>query len=164
MASGDSLCVFEPKNDDQPTTNFATLDTRNSHPILRFDKDTNEAAIFPGVLPRHYDGGGVTVMEVWMADGVTINDVVWQAQIERHQDDAFDLDADGFAAAQSVTATAPTVDGEVSYDDIAFLDGAEMDSLEAGESFRLKITRNAATGGDTLDADAQLLRVEIRET
>lgn len=164
MASGDSLCVFEPKNNDPPAANYATLDTRNSHPVLDFNNDADEEAVFPGVLPRHYDGGGVTVMLVWMADGVVVNEVVWDAQFERHADDAFDLDGDGFAAVQSVTATAPSVDGEVSYDDIAFTNGAEMDSLAAGESFRLKIRRDADNGADDLDADAQLLRVEIRET
>jgi hypothetical protein len=164
MASGDTLCVFEPKNNDPTASVYATLDTRNSHPILDFDKDTDEEAVFPGVMPRHYDGGGVEVMLVWMADGVTVNNVVWDAQWERHADDAFDLDADGFAAVQSVTAAAPSADGEVSYDDITFTDGAEMDSVAVGESFRLKIRRDANNGSDSLDADAQLLRVEVRET
>jgi hypothetical protein len=164
MASGDTLVVFTPLHNEPPTTNFATLDTRNSHPVLDFDKDTDESALFSGIMPRHYAGGGVIVMLVWMATAVTTNEVVWNAQFERHADDAFDLDSDGFAAVQaSAAVTAPSASGEVSYDDITFDDGAEMDSVAAGESFRLKVIRDANNGADDLDNDAELLRVEIRE-
>jgi len=54
--------------------------------------------------------------------------------------------------------------GEPAYDTIAFTNGAQMDSLAAGESFRLRIYRDANNGDDDMAGDAQLLRIEIQET
>ena len=164
MASGDTLLVFTPLHNEPPSTAFATLDTRNQHAVLDFDDAIDEEAVFSGVLPRHYGGGGVKVMLVWMASTATALKVQWDAQFERHADDAFDLDGDGFAAVNSINPTAPSVSGEVSYDDIAFTNGGDMDNVAAGESFRLKIRRDADNVADDMVGDAELLRVEIRET
>ncbi len=164
MASGDTLVVFTALHNEPPSSAFATLDTRNSHPVLDFDPSTDEEAVFGGIMPRHYAGGGVTVMLVWMTStAVGGEQVRWEAQFERHQDDAFDLDGDGFAAVQGVTADVPTVAGEVSYDDIAFTN-AQIDGLLVGESFRLKVRRDVDLAADDAPGDAELLRVEIRET
>ncbi len=164
MASGDTLLVFTALSGQPPASNYATLDTRNTHLILDFDATTDETIYFGGVLPRNYGGNGVTVRICWMASTATSNDCVWAADWEAHPDDTFDLDGDGFAGPQTVTATAPSASGEVSYDDIAFTDGAQMDSLAAGESFRLKVYRDADNGSDNMAGDAELLRVEVRET
>ena len=45
---------------------------------------------------------------------------------------------------------------------ISFTDGADMDSVAAGEAFRLKVTRDGVS--DTAAGDAELMAVEIRET
>jgi len=165
MASGDTLVVFTPLHNQPPTTNAATIDLRNQHPLLDFDAATDEDAIFGSVLPRNYVGTTrVTVTLVWLASTAIAGDVVWNVAWERHQDDAFDLDADGFAAIQAVTDTCANVSGEPSYCTRAFTDGAQMDSVAVGESFRLKVTRDADNGSDTMAGDAELLRVEIRET
>lgn len=39
-----------------------------------------------------------------------------------------------------------------------------MDSLAAGEAFRLKVTRDADNASDTMAGDAELIGVEIKET
>jgi hypothetical protein len=167
MASGDTLAVFTPHANMPPSSGFATIDTRNGHLVLDFDPTSDESAIFGGVLPRNYGGGGITVRLYWSATSATSGSVRWDAAIERLADEAQDTDSDGFASAQSATATAPSTSGQLQYTDIAFTDGAQMDSLAAGEAFRLKVTRDAdASGGGTDDAagDAELHRVEIRET
>ena len=43
-----------------------------------------------------------------------------------------------------------------------FFDGYTLDSVAKGESFRLKITRDAVA--DTAAGDAEVTKVEIRET
>jgi hypothetical protein len=48
-------------DNEPPASNYATLDTRNGHPVLDFDATTGEAAIFTFILPRSYNGGGLTV-------------------------------------------------------------------------------------------------------
>ncbi|MHC4498506.1 MAG: hypothetical protein ACYS21_05260, partial [Planctomycetota bacterium] len=94
------------------------------------------------------------------AEALTID---WDAQFERIGDQQQDLDADGFAAVQSVdNTTVPGTSGLVDIVSIAFTDGAQMDSVAVGESFRLKVTRDAVS--DDATGDAELVKVEIRET
>ena len=165
MASGNTLCVFTPQAGLPPASNYATLDLRNvAHLVLDFDASTEEAAYFEGVLPRHYAGGGITLRLCWMATSATSGNVVWGACFERHDDEATDLDADSFASEQTATSAAPATSGAVQYVDIAFTDGAQLDSLATGEHFRIKIARKAADGSDTISGDAELLSVELRET
>ena len=163
MASGDTLAVFTPLHNEPPTANYATLDTINSHPCLDFSGGgTNESAVFSGVMPQNYAGGGVEVYIHYATDATDQDDIDWDAAFERIGDQQQDIDADGFAAVQSVDNTAtPAVSHNVDIVSIAFTDGAQMDSVVAGESFRLKITRDTAS--DVMTEDANLVKVEIRE-
>lgn len=163
MASGDTLIIFVPQSNEPPTTNFATLDTRNNHPVLDFDDTTNEDAIYSGVMPQHYAGGGVKVFLHYAMETATSGDVDLDGSFERIGDQQQDLDSDGFASAQSVdNTTVPGTSGLVDIVSIAFTDGAQMDSIAVGDGFRLKITRDAVS--DTATGDLELLFVEIRET
>jgi hypothetical protein len=164
MARGNSLCFFFPQNNQPPSSNYATLDTRNGHLCAEHDDSAIESCIFSGILPRNYASGGITVTIAWMAATATTGDVVWGASFERHADDTDDLDSDGFAAEQTATATTASGTGEVQYTNIAFTDGAQIDSLAVSEHFRIKIRRVATDGADTMAGDAQLLSVEVRET
>lgn len=165
MASGDTLLIFTPLHNEPPASNYATFDTRNQHTVLDFDASTDESAVFKAVMPQHYAGTtGVTVYIHWGASGVVANDVIWDVSFERVSSEHQDIDADGFAAVNSVTDTAPGTDGFVTICSVAFTDGADMDSVAAGDGFRLKITRDADNGSDTMAADAELWAVEIRET
>lgn len=163
MASGNSLLFFVPLHNEPTTSNFATFDTRNQHSILDFDDTTDEGAVFKAIMPQNYAGGGVTVYIHWCAVATTGN-VIWNAAFERVSPEYQDIDSDGFAAVQAVTDAAPGTSGYVTIASIAFTDGAQMDSVAAGEGFRLKITRDADNGSDTMTGDAELWAVEIRET
>jgi hypothetical protein len=163
MASGDTLCIFTPLHNEPPSSNPATLDTRNQHPVLDFDASTNESAVFSSVMPRIYGGGGVTVYLHYAMSAATSNDIDWDAAFERIGDQQQDIDSDGFAAVQSVdNTTVPGTSGLVDIVSVAFTNGAQMDSIAVGEGFRLKVTRDAAS--DTATGDAELLFVEIKET
>jgi hypothetical protein len=164
LASGNTLVIFTPLANEPPSANYATLDLRNYHPVLDFDADADEAAVFTGVLPRAYAGGGVTVYLHWAATSATSGNVVWDVSFERIGDDVLDIDSDSFAAVQSVTAAASGTSGNVVIDTIAFTNGAQMDSVAAGEAFRLKINRDANNANDTMTGDAELVAVEIKET
>ena len=163
MASGDSIVVCAPASNSPPASNYATFDTRNAHLVLDFDDTTQEAAMFSGLLPRHYDGGGVTVYVHWMATSATTGTVGWDISFERMSDATTDLDSDSFATAQTVTAaTVPGTSGVVKVTNVAITDGANMDSTAVGEVFRLRVRRDVAS--DTASGDAELLKVEIKET
>lgn len=166
MASGDTLCVFFPGDAELPTSNFPTFDTRNGVLVLDFDDSTDETAEFAGFMPRHYDGGGITVTIGWMftSSGTPGTDTcAWEMAFKSVSDDADDLDTKSFAAVNSVTATSASADGEVDYASIAFTDGADMDSVAAGEYFRLSINRDSG-GGTASPGDAELVFIEIQET
>lgn len=166
MASGDTLVSFTALNNEPPASNYATLDTRNSIPVLDFNDSTDETAEFGAVMPRNYAGGGVTVTLGWMATDTTVtpHNVVWNAAFKSVSDDADDLDTKAFAAVNAATDAEASASGEVAYTTITFTDGEDMDSVAAGEYFRLKVTRDADNGSDTLTDDAELLFVEIKET
>ncbi len=162
MASGDTLLTFTP-HDNQPLTSaFATLDTRNSHPVLDFDDTTKESAVFAGVMPRNYAGGGVVVYIHYAMTSAEANTVDWDASFERIGDQQQDIDGNGFAAAQSVdNTTVPGTTGLVDIVSISFTDGAQMDSIAVGEGFRLLIQRDSPN--DNAVGDAELLFVEMKE-
>ena len=163
MASGATLLEFFPYNNEPPTANYATLSTRNQHPLLEFNDTTNEYAVFTAIMPRAYAGGGLTVYLHYAMASAEAGDIDWDAAFERIGDQQLDIDGDSFAAVQSVDGTVvPGTTGLVDIVSIAFADGAEMDSIAVGELFRLKVNRDAAS--DTAVGDAELLGIEIKET
>ncbi len=162
-ASGNSLLILCPGGNEPPAANFATPDTRNLHPVLDFDTTTQEAAIWTCVLPRHYAGGGITVYLHWAATSATSGTIGWDVAFERIGDSQQDLDSDGFASAQTVTAaTVPGTSGHVEITNVAVTNGANMDSIAVGESFRIRVRRDVAN--DNAAGDAELVAVELKET
>ncbi len=162
MASGDTLAIFTPLHNEPPSTNAMTIDLRNQHPVLDADTTTGEDAIFTGIMPRNYAGGGLTVYVHWAASTAISGTIGWLVALERIGT-ALDIDADSFAAANTITAaTVSGTSGIVVITNITFTDGADMDSIAVGELYRIKITRDVAN--DTAAGDAELLGVEIKET
>lgn len=162
-ASGDTLLIFTPHNNEPPSSAFMTLDTRNGHLVLDADDTTGESAIFKGILPRNYAGGGITVYVHASATSATTGTIGWLIAFERVSDSQQDIDADGFAADQTITAgTVPATSGYVDILSVAVADGANIDSIAAGEGFRLKITRDVAN--DTAVGDAEVWAIELKET
>ena len=163
MASGDTLLVFKPQDGEPTSSNFATVDLRNVHPTADFDDTTNESIVFSDVMPQVYAAGGVDVFIHYAMTSATSLTVDWDVAFERIGDQQLDIDADSFAAVNSVdNTTVPATSGNVDVVSVAFTDGADMDSVAAGEAFRVKITRDAVA--DDATGDAELIKVEIRET
>jgi hypothetical protein len=162
-ASGDTLVIFTPLNNEPPSSAYATLDTRNQHYVLDFDAATNESAHFKAVMPRHYGGGGVTVYIHYAMSSATSGDIDWDVAFERVSDQQQDIDSDGFAAVNSVdNTTVPGTSGNVDIVNVTFTDGADMDSVAVGEGFRLKLTRDAVS--DTAAGDSEFWIIELKET
>lgn len=167
MASGDSLIIFRANDNEPPASAFATFDTRNGISVLDFDADSDESAEFGGFMPRNYGGGGITVTIGWMATDTTVtggHQARWDVALKSVSDDADDLDSKAYAAVNSGSFDEASASGEVDYAAIAFTDGADMDSVAAGEYFRMIVTRDANHADDDLTGDAELVFVEIRET
>lgn len=166
MASGNSLCFFTPAQGEPPSSNYATLDTRNGVLVADFDDTTDESLDFAGFMPLHYAGGGITVTVGWMATSATANTISLDVSFMSVTDDADDLDTKAFAAAKNANPTTASATGEVDYVNITFTDGADMDSVAAGEYFRMRITRdaNGTTSTDNMAGDMELVFVHIKET
>ena len=154
-----TLLIFTALHAELPASDYATFDTRNLHAVLDFDDTTDESAIFSAILPRSYAEGGLKVWIYFCMETAIEDTVIWNVAFERIGE-VLDIDGDSFAAAQSSgSITVPGTCGLVEMSSISFTDGAQMDSLEAGEGFRMMITRDATT--DTAADDAEILYVEI---
>lgn len=166
LASGNTLAYFTPHSAELPSANYATFDTRNGVLVLDFDDSTDESADFGGFMPRNYAGGGLTVTVGWMATSATTGTISLDVSFMSVTDDADDLDTKSFAAANNANPTTASATGEVDYATVTFTDGADMDSIAAGEYFRMRITRdaNGTTSTDNLSGDMELVFVEIKET
>lgn len=162
MASGDTLITLLPYNNEPPTANYATFDTRNQHPVL--DHALTEISIFTCVMPRSYAGGGTENYIHYAMTSAVANDIKLNTYFERIGDQQQDLDADGFAAAQNTgDITVPGTSGLVDIVSTTHTDGAQMDSVAVGESFRLKVERVAVAGTDAA-GDLEIVAIEIVES
>lgn len=151
---------FFPQDNEPPSSAYATLDLRNGHPVLDFDDTTAEAAIFTGMMPTAYAGGGITVTVGYSATSATSGTIGWTVEFERIGDQQQDVDSDGFASAQTITAvTVPATSGNVDVVSVNISSGASMDNIAAGEQFRLRIKRDVANDNATGDAELHWIRV-----
>lgn len=153
-----TLARFTPRENQPPATAFATIDTRNSIAVLDFDAATDESAIFSGVIPEGANlASGLQVRLSWMATTATSGNCRWGVQIERC---TTDLDTDSFDTATEATGAANGTSGIPTYTEITT---TAIDGLTAGDTFRIKVYRNADDAtNDTMTGDAELIAVEIR--
>lgn len=161
MATGDTVCSALPANNEPPSSNFATDELRNGHPLLAFDATTQETAIFTFVMPRHYSGGSIQwYIHVTLASA-TSGTVGFDLAMERMSDGSTDIDSDSFATAVTFTATTvPGTSGVVLVLN-ATISSGDLDGVAAGDSFRVRVRRDVAN--DTAAGDAQIAAVEGKE-
>lgn len=168
MASDDTLFIFTPANNIPPPSAFATLDTfaaaTGVRMVLDFDGvAADETAIFPGVWPSNYAGGGIDIIIHYSTDGTDIDAIQFEVSVEVIQDDD-DQDVGGqdFGAATDITdipaaATANksniTAAGAISH--------ANCGSPAVGDRMRLKITRDHDHAANT--DDVQLHAIHVKE-
>ena len=153
-----TLARFTARDNQPPATNFATLDTRNSILVLEFDAATEESATFIGVINENATlPNGLTVRLWWMGDTATSGNVRWGVQFE---DTGTDLDANSYDTNAQATSAASGTGG---IESVASITITTIDSLTAGDRFRLRVYRVAADAtNDTMTGDAQLVAVEVR--
>lgn len=152
-----SYAVFRAMDNQPPSTAFATLDTRNSVAVLDFDDATKESAAFAGIMPEAASlGSGLKIRLHWMATSATSGDVRWEVALERS---TTDLDSDSFDTVQTGATTTSGTSGIAVVTEITL---TTIDSVTAGDLFRLRVARDAANAADTMTGDAELVAVEVR--
>lgn len=152
------LARFLPNDNQPPSSSFATLDTRNSILVLDFDAAADESAVFVGSIP---DGAvltsGLLVRIFWAATSATSGNVRWRVAFEA---DGTDVDSDSFDTATEANGAA---NGTSGIETVTEITATAIDSLAAGDRFRLRVTRVGTDGtNDTMTGDAELLFVELR--
>ena len=161
MASGDSLLQLNSTDAQQRLTTDATHGVVNDQATLDFSSSATDTARFRATMPQHYAGTtGVTCI-LHMSTVATTGDVDWDMEWENQ--DGQVVTSDSFAAANSTNNT--SVPGTASTEftvTITFTDGADMDSVAAGDMFRIRVTRDGVS--DTAAADVRLHMIEIQET
>ena len=135
--------------------------------VLNFNATTASYMDFKCEMSPKYAGGGITIKLVWASNPVTgaaSNEVRWGAAFRR-----VEISSDNSTSAHSysyndVDGTASATVGHWMDDEITFTDGADMDSVAAGETFILRIRRDPTHANDDNTGDASLISVSIRET
>jgi hypothetical protein len=154
-----TYAVFTATDNQPPSTAFATLDTRGTGiAVLDFDAATDESAVFVGVIPEGASlGSGLKVFLHWMASTATSGNCRWGVQFEKS---GTDLDTDSFDTATEAHSAA---NGTSGIETVTEITATAIDSLAAGNRFRLKVFRNADDAtNDTMTGDAELVAVEVR--
>ena len=152
-----SVAILNPNNVIMPTTDYATLGSRNNHIVLEFaDGATQESGEFTFALPTNYVAQGLNVRFFFTSDAVSGTggfDVAIEAIL------GLDIDADSYDTAVlgtpvTVSATAGTVIEQT----IALAD-TDLDGAGASEPVRMRIRRD--TPNDTAASDLQLLLIVV---
>ena len=168
MASGDTLFVFTPADNEPPSSNYATADTyagaTGTRLVLDFDGSAaDETAIFSGVWPAHYDGGGINVVCWYSMDGTDADAIQFELSVEVIQDDD-DTDSGGqdFGTATDLTDTRATATANyVNKTAAGAISHANCGSPSVGDAMRLQVTRDYDHAANT--DDLQLHRVVVTE-
>lgn len=151
-----TYATFTPMTSQPPASNFATLDTRNSIAVLDFDDTTEESVFWVGVMPEAASlASGLIVNIFFMATTATSGDARFGAQFERMNTDE---DSDSFDTATEATVATSGTSGIVTKLSITC---TTIDSIAAGELYRLKIYRDTS-GADTITGDVEVVAVEVR--
>ena len=91
----------------------------------------------------------------------TTGNIGGDVYFEKISDSSHDIDADSFGTQNRfTTTTVPGTSGLVNIISVNVANGTDMDSISAGDGYRVKFCNNAS---GTAAGDLELLRIEIRE-
>lgn len=161
MAANNIIATLTPENFKSDNRSHAVLGYRNNHPVLIMPDGTISRATATGWLSDRYDGGQIDVIVAWMADSDAGNARL-EVSIERLENAGTDVDADAYGTAEAQTIAVPATSGVIKYSTWNLTAG-ELDSLVAGEMFRLMIRRiaNDADATDTTVGKVYILGVKL---
>lgn len=162
MASGDSLFLFNADDYIAPTAGAATKTcSANGDEWLNFNA-SGDVTMFRGLVPRNYTSGGITAAVHWASGTTSTGSIGWALSFERSNDANHKISVDAFATCQ---IAAPIVSTATCYQlttsSLAIASGSALDSLTAGDLFRLRVS---AASSDGNSANRRLIGIELRET
>lgn len=156
------VATFTPNDAILPAAASAGIGSRNGRPLVAYDMDDDESADFEDIMPVAYDPALPLIVRLVWCSTVAVGAVKWNAAFEAIQPFSQNVDADHFAAPQSTTTTTAN-NGEVAVTSISFTQ-AQAANIAATNMYRLRVTRDADDPADTMNGDAQLLRISIEQS
>lgn len=158
-----TLARFTANDGIFPITASAGVADRNAHGLITFEDTVDKEIRYEDIIPATYNANrGVQVVLQWAAATAIVGDVNWVVAFENLAAGGQDLDSDGFAGGVIVADTTDGTNGVLTYTVLTFTN-AQADAIAPGNSFRLRVSRNASGGADTMVGDAQLLGVHVRQ-
>lgn len=157
--------TLDAQNAMLPSTGGPQVGTTLDMDTLEFTNlgGSSQFAYWHSTMPWTYGGQDIVVRLFWFfVTDVPGMNVVWQVAFERHPS-ALDLTASSFASAQTATVDPPSATNSLIITDITFT-AAQIDSVVAGESFRLYVLRDPGHASDDWTQSAFLLKAVILET
>jgi len=162
-----TILQFFPRDAEFPATDFATIDTRNNHPVLDFNDTTVETVYFTGFIPQGASfatsGTALTFVLESTANSATSGNIGWNVALERIVAGGIDIDADNFGTAQGGSAAVNATSGIVTEVSVTFTLAQLPTSLAAGDMIRVRVQRNTSVSGDHT-GDAELLGIYANMT
>ena len=124
-----------------------------------FDATTDEHIVCSFIMPQDYVSAPVLKVQFKMTSATSGN-VIWVCQVMAvTPGDATDVDAETFAAANSVTEAVPATAG---YLDEASITLTNADSVAAGDRVTLLLFRDADNVSDNAAGDAEFVGADLR--
>jgi hypothetical protein len=150
--SSQFIGVFTPMTSQPPTSNFGTLDTRNAVALLDHDATTSEGNFWIWIVP---DGvlttGGLSVDIYVACTSATSGNLGYGVQIAKLT--GVDLDTFTYDTATVGTLAVSGTSGVPIKITVAIA-AADIDGIQAGDLFALRIYRDTSVGGNaTGDAE-----------
>ena len=152
--------VFDANTAIYPSSNPATANSRNGHPVINFDDTIAEKVILSSVMSKTYAGGSISVDIDWVAETAIIGGVTWGVEVEASAPGGNDIDTDSFDTQQTGTSTTNGSSGIITRTTIT-LTQAEADGVASLDSYRLRLQRVTGDGGDTMIDDAQIIKISV---
>lgn len=153
-----SITAWDAYSFQAPASAFATFGARNGTLVAEFDAASDERMVVSGVIPDGANlSSGLKIRITWMGATATSGNVRWRVALERGNTD---LDSDSFDTAAEATGAANGTSGVATTTEVTL---TTIDSITAGEVFRLRFTRVGTDAtNDTMSGDAQVRLVELR--
>ncbi len=113
-------------------------------------------------MPRNYTSGGITAALHWTVTTTSTGSVGWALYFERSNDANHKISVDSFGTCQIVSPIVSTATCyQLTTSSLAIPSGTSMDSIAAGDLFRIKV---GAASSDGNSAGRRLIGIELRET
>ena len=145
-----------------PAASFGDDGERGTNPIPFHGLGNGESCHFTGVMPQQFDAAATPTVRLHLAFTATTGNMEFETAIDRIGSAQQDIDSESYdTAINSGDEVVPATSGHVLVVELPHTT-ADVDGLQPGDMFRLKVTRTTPSTGEAA-GDAQLLMVDIQQ-